>query len=82
MTINLRRQIACYTDLAAILALVDPCPRGVPRPSFTLPSGLKTQATQSLRAFRLKAMRCAECGLQGHHFLEFRTSERACPACA
>ena len=26
MTIAPRRQIACYTDLAAILVLVDPCP--------------------------------------------------------
>jgi len=49
MTIALRRQITCYTDLAMILALVDPCPRGVPRPSFTLPSGQTAQATQPLR---------------------------------
>ncbi len=77
MTIALRRQIACYTDLAAILALVDPCPRGVPRPSFTLPSGQTAQATQPLRAFRLKGTRCAECELQGHHFLEFRTQQKS-----
>jgi 5-methylcytosine-specific restriction endonuclease McrA len=76
MTIALRRQIACHTDLGAILALVDPCPKGVPRPSFTLPSGQTAQATQSLRAFRLKGTRCAECGLQGHHFLEFRTQQK------
>jgi hypothetical protein len=76
MPITLRRQIACYTDLTAILALVDPCPRGVPRPSFVLPSGRTAQATQSLRAFRLKGTRCAECGLRGHHFLEFRTEQK------
>jgi hypothetical protein len=45
MTIAPRRQIACHTDLAAILALVDPCPKGVPRPSFALPSGQTAQAT-------------------------------------
>jgi 5-methylcytosine-specific restriction endonuclease McrA len=73
MTIALRRQVACYTDLAAILALIDPCPKGVPRPSFTLPSGRTAQATQCLRAFRLKGTQCVECGLHGHHFLEFRT---------
>jgi 5-methylcytosine-specific restriction endonuclease McrA len=77
MTITLRRQIACYTDLAAILALVDPCPRGETRPSFALPSGQTAQASQSLRAFRLKGTRCAECGLQGHHFLEFRTQRKS-----
>jgi hypothetical protein len=77
MTITLRRQVACYTDLAAILVLVDPCPKGVPRPSFTLPSGQTAQAGQSLWAFRLKGTRCAECGLQGHHFLEFRTQRKS-----
>jgi 5-methylcytosine-specific restriction endonuclease McrA len=76
MSIALRRQIACHSDLAAILALVDPCPKGVPRPSFALPSGRTAQATQPLRAFRLKGTRCAECGLQGHHFLEFRTGQQ------
>jgi hypothetical protein len=76
MTIALRRQIACHTDLAVILALVDPCPRGETRPSFALPSGRTAQATQSLRAFRLKGTRCVECGLQGHHFLEFRTERK------
>jgi len=76
MTIALRRQIACYTDLAALLALVDPCPRAVSHPSFTLPSGYKVKATQSLRAFHLKGTGCAECGLQGHHFLEFRTQRK------
>jgi len=76
MTIALRRQITCYTDLGMILALVNPCPRGVPRPSFTLPSGQTAQATQPLRAFRLKGTRCAGCGLQGHHFLEFRTQRQ------
>ena len=76
MTIAPRRQIACHTDLAAILALVDPCPKGVAHPSFALPSGRTAQATQSLRAFRLKGTRCAECGLQGHHFLEFRTGQK------
>jgi hypothetical protein len=76
MTIALRRQITCYTDLAMILALVDPCPRGVPRPSFTLPSGQTAQATQSLRAFHLKGTRCAACGLPGHHLLEFRTQRK------
>jgi hypothetical protein len=55
MKITLRRQIACYTDLAAILALVDPCPKGVLGPSFALPSGRTAQATQALRAFRLKS---------------------------
>src|SRR4051794_14016070 len=75
MTIALRRQVACYTDLAAILALVDPCPRGVPRPSFTLPSGQTAQAP--LRVFRLKGTRCAKCVLQGHHFLEFRTQQKS-----
>ena len=77
MTITLRRQIACYTDLAAILALVDPCPRDETRPSFALPSGQTAQASQPLRAFRLKGTRCAECGLQGHHFLEFRTQRKS-----
>jgi hypothetical protein len=76
MKLTLRRQIACYTDLAAILALVDPCPKGVPRPSYALPSGRTAQATQCLRAFQLKGTWCAECGLQGHHFLEFRTQRK------
>jgi len=76
MTIALRRQVACYTDRAAILALVDPCPKSVPRQSFALPSGRSAQATQSLRAFHLKGTRCAECGLQGHHFLEFGTKQK------
>jgi len=80
MTIALRRQITCYTDLAMILALVDPCPRGVPRPSFTLPSGQTAQATQPLRAFRLKGTQCVTCGLRGHHFLEFRTQQKGLSA--
>ena len=54
MTIAPRRQIACHTDLAAILVLVDPCQKGLPRPSLALPSGRTAQATQPLRAFRLK----------------------------
>ena len=80
MTIALRRQITCYTDLAMILALVDPCPRGIPRPSFILPSGQTAQATQPLRAFRLKGTRCATCGVRGHHFLEFRTQRKGLSA--
>jgi hypothetical protein len=44
MTIAPRCQIACHTDLAAILALVDPCPKGVPRPSLALPSARTAQA--------------------------------------
>jgi 5-methylcytosine-specific restriction endonuclease McrA len=55
---------------------VDPCPKGVPRPSFALPSGRIAQATQCLRAFRLKGTQCAECGLPGHYFLEFRTERK------
>jgi hypothetical protein len=43
MTIAPRRQIACHTDLAAILVLVDPCQKGVPRPSLALPSGRTAQ---------------------------------------
>jgi hypothetical protein len=29
-----------------------------------------------LRAFRLKGTRCAECGFQGHYFLEFGTKQK------
>jgi hypothetical protein len=35
MIIALRRQIACYTDLDAILALVDPCPKPSRAINFT-----------------------------------------------